>query len=294
MKRTILFLALSLNVMPLLADDSMMQSTNLSSNERELASYAMGMWYGRFLQQRGIDDAIVDRGALMRGLNDSLSGGPTQLTLQEMSQTLRDYQKTIAANQAQMQARAATTNLAIGAAFLATNKDAVGVAELPDGLQYKILKDGSGPVPAPTNRVTVIYECDLLDGTVIESSVRAGRPAQIPINAPGVIAGLKEVLTHMKVGSLWDVWMPADLGYGRRGFRDVPPGASLKFHIVLLGIAPPLQMPPPPAPLTSDIIAVPSAADIAKGKKPYTLTPDQVQQMQMEAQTNQAQSNGTK
>ncbi len=294
MKRTILFLALSLNVTPLLADDSAMQSTNLTSNDRERASYAMGMWYGRFLQQRGIDDAIVDRGAMMRGLNDSLSGAPTQLTLQEMSQALRDYQKTITANQAQMQARTAATNLAIGEAFLATNKDAAGVAVLPDGLQYKILTDGPGPVPAPTNRVTVSYECDLLDGTVIESSAQAGRPAQIPINAPGVIPGLKEALTHMTVGSVWDVWMPANLGYGPRGFRDIPPDASLKFHIQLLGIAQPPSAPPPPAPLTSDIIAVPSAADIAKGKKPYTLTPDQVRQMQMEAQTNQAQSNGMK
>ena len=127
-----------------------------------------------------------------------------------------------------------------------------------------------------------------MDGTQIESTATSGHPAQIPLNAPGVPHGLAEALTTMKVGSVWDVWMPSSLAFGDQGMRSVPPGAALKFHIELVSIA--TNAPPPrPQPLTSDIIAVPSAADIKKGAKPYTLTPQQVQQMQTQAQTNNAQ-----
>jgi len=297
MKQTIIILALSLNVLPLLADDSM-SNTNALPDLRAQASYAIGMSYGRYMQQRGIDQSLLDSDALIRGINDGISGGQTLLTPQQMSQVLKDFMSTnqaaLAANQTKHQQQAmkeaqelAAKNKASGDAFLASNKDADGVTVLSDGLQYKIVTEGSGATPVMTDKVWANYSFSLLDGTQIESTATAGHPAQIPLNAPGVPHGLSEALANMKVGSVWDVWMPSSLAFGDRGMRDVPPGSALKFHIELLSIA--TNAPPPtPQALTSDIIAVPSAADIKKGAKPYTLTPQQVQQMQSQAQTNSA------
>jgi FKBP-type peptidyl-prolyl cis-trans isomerase FklB len=297
MKQTIAILVLSLNVLPLLADDSM-SNTNTLPDLRSQASYAIGMSYGRYMQQRGIDPSLVDNEALMRGLNDAISGGQTLLTPQEMSQVLKEFMSTnqavFAANQAKIQQKLAqenqelaAKNKAAGDAFLASNKNADGVMALPDGLQYKVITEGSGETPAMTDKVSANYSFSLMDGTQIESTATSGHPAQIPLNAPGVPHGLAEALASMKVGSVWDVWMPSDLAFGDRGMRDVPPGSALKFHIELLSIVTNTPPPAPPA-LTSDIIAVPSAADIKKGAKPYTLTPQQVQQMQSQAQTNSA------
>jgi len=287
MKKTILLLALSLNVAPLLADD-LMQSTNTLANEREQASYAMGMYYGRFLQQRGIDATVIDPATLIRGLNDSLSGAPTQLTPQQMGLLLRNFEKdnqqALAANQAKMQQELAAKNLADSRAFFAANDKTAGVVVLPDGLQYKIITAGPGPMPAPGDTVTVNYQLTLLDGTAIQSTPAAGVP--LSLGSQMMIPGMREALTNMPVGSVWDVWMPPGLAYGEKGRGPIPPDSALKFHVQLLSIGGSTPPPPPPTPLTSDIIAVPSAQDIKEGKKPYTLTPEQVQQMQMHAQTN--------
>ncbi len=290
MKKTFLMLALSLNALPLLADDSM-QSTNALPNERERASYAMGMYYGHFLQQRGMDSSVIDPDAVIRGLNDSLSGGPTLLTPQEMGEVLRDFQKdnqqALAANQTKMQKQLAAKNQAASAAFFAFNGKSPGVVALPDGLQYKIITAGPGQLPATTDTLTVNYQLTLLDGTSIQSTPPGGVP--LALGSSMMIPGMREVLTNMPVGSVWDVWIPSALAYGSQGRGPIPPDSALKFHLQLLGIGsntPPPAPAPAPAPLTSDIIAVPSAQDIKNGAKPYTLTPEQVRQMQLQSQTN--------
>jgi FKBP-type peptidyl-prolyl cis-trans isomerase len=293
LKQSVFLLAVSLTVMPLLADDSI-QSTNFFPNERAQASYAMGASLARILEQRGIDGDLLDQAALIQGLTDTVSGKPSLLTPQQINQILRTYlgenQSKLAANQSKFQQdmmrqsqELAAKNLADGQAFLARNKNVSGVMTLPDGLQYKIVTDGSGPSPAMTSKVMANYSCSLMDGTVIESTATAGHSAEIPLNSPRVPKGLSEAITQMKVGSVWDVWLPASLAIG---MSDVPPNAAVKFHIELLGIA---TNPPPPAPpiLTSDIIAVPSAADISKGAKPHTITQQELQQLQSQAQTNQ-------
>ncbi|HEY1661911.1 MAG TPA: FKBP-type peptidyl-prolyl cis-trans isomerase N-terminal domain-containing protein [Verrucomicrobiae bacterium] len=287
MKNTILLLALSLNVLPLLADDSM-QGTNALPNERERASYAMGMYYGHYLQQRGMDSTVIDPDAVVRGLNDSISGGQTLLTPAEMSQALTDFQKdnqqVLAANRTKMQQQVAAKNLAANKTFFAENGHAAGVVTQPDGLQYKIITAGTGQLPAPADTLTVNYELTLLDGTSIQNTPQAGVP--LALGSP-MIPGMKEVLTNMPVGSVWDVWIPSDLAYGPSGRGPIPANSALKFHIQVIGIGSSTPAPPAPAPLTSDIIAVPSAQDIKNGAKPYTLTPEQVRQMQSQAQTNQ-------
>jgi len=288
MKKTILLLTLSFITAPLLADQSM-QGTNASPNERIQASYAMGMYYGRYLQQRGIDTTIIDHDALISGINDAFSNQPTLLTPAQMVQTLRDFQKNnqqvLALNQMKMQHDLAQKNLAESDSFLANNSKADGVIALPDGLQYKVITAGSGSHPAPTDTVTVNYQLTLLDGTSIQNTPPNGIPLSL---GSQMIPGMREALTNMTVGSVWDVWMPPGIAYGEQARGPIPPDSALKFHVQLISTSANAPGPssPPPSPLTSDIIAVPSAADLAKGKKPYTLTSEQVQQMQSQSQTN--------
>ena len=236
MKTNILLLTLSLSACSLLADGSL-QSTNIIPNEREQASYAMGVSIGRSLQQHGVD---VDPDTLSRGLKDALSGGPTLPSAQEISQTpaLADFQKTVVADQEKIHQRPAANNQTASNMFFATNRNVDGVVVLPNGLQYKIVTAGSGPIPASTNFiVTVNLQYSLLDGTVIQSSLKMGHPIRIPLNAPFVIPGLSYALTQMPVGSSWEVWIPARLAFGDLGRGQVPPSAALRFNIELISIA---------------------------------------------------------
>ncbi|MGO8765802.1 MAG: FKBP-type peptidyl-prolyl cis-trans isomerase N-terminal domain-containing protein [Limisphaerales bacterium] len=292
MKKVILLLAVVLNAAPLLADST--QTNNAFASPADASSYALGMYFGRTLQQRGVDsqhgiDINIDTFA--RGFKDAQSGGQPLLTPQQMNQMLQDISKTVAANDAKVRAALAAKNLASAEAFFATNKDSPGVVTLTNGLEYRVVTQGAGPVPARTDRVTVTFHSSLLDGTELESTP-PGHPAQIPLNARSLPPGLADVLTRMSVGSVWEAWIPANLAYGERGAGTIPPNATLKFNLQLLGITPNVTPPPPQpsAPLSSDIIAVPSAEEQKQGKKPYTLTPDQVRQIQLQMQ----QTNGAK
>lgn len=122
-----------------------------------------------------------------------------------------------------------------GQAFLETNKTKPGVVTLPDGLQYKIIKEGKGPKPSATDTVTVNYKGTLTDGTEFDSSYKRGQPASFPVNA--VIAGWTEALQKMPVGSTWELYIPADLAYGTNGAPPViGPNETLIFQVELLGI----------------------------------------------------------
>jgi FKBP-type peptidyl-prolyl cis-trans isomerase len=260
---------------PVLADD-----TNVLSNEKSKVSYAIGMTIGHNFQQQGID---VDTGLFMRGLTDAKSGGATLLTMPEMQATLKQFQQDMAAKQAKLRAAEAETNKLAGEAFLATNKNNPGIIALPNGLQYQILTAGTGAKPAPDATVTVNYRGTFLDGTEFDSSAKSGHPAEFHANQ--VIPGWTEALTNMPVGSKWRLFIPSDLAYGERGNRGIPPNSTLIFEVELLDTK--ASIPPPPAaPLTSDIIKVPSAEEMKKGAKIETLKPEDVQKLQSQNQTN--------
>lgn len=254
---------------PLLAD-----GTNVLSDERAKASYAIGMSIGHNFQQQKVD---VDLDLVLRGMKDMQSGGPTLMTLSEMQSTLRAFQQEMMAKQAKMRQELAETNKVLGAAFLATNKDNPGVVTLPDGLQYKILTTGTGAVPTPNDTVTVNYRGTLLDGTEFDSSYKRGQPASFPVG--GVIHGWTEALEKMPVGSKWELFIPSDLAYGEPGNRAIPPNSTLIFEVELLDI----KATPPPAvqqPLSSDIIKVPSAEEMKHGAKIETIKAEDVAKMQ--------------
>ncbi len=277
--KTIAWIAvLSLSaVAPLLAD-----GTNVLADDKARASYAIGMRFGEAWKQQGI---TVDPDWVARGLQDAQSGNKLLLTEAEMQQTLNAY-----AQKAHQELLA--RNQKAGEAFLAENKTKPGVQTFPDGLQYKVLKEGNGPIPQPGDIVTVNYRGTLIDGTEFDSSYRHGQPAKFPVT--GVIRGWTEALEHMKAGSEWQLFVPPDLAYGERGMPpQIQPDSTLIFDVELLSVEHPLPPaethPAPPAqPLTSDIIAVPSAEEMKKGAKPYTIKASELPKLQQQMQQTNA------
>lgn len=254
--------------------------TNAFSDEKSRVSYAVGMVFGHNLLQQGID---VDSAVLLRGIKDQMAGGATLLTPQEAQAAIKDYQE-------KTRAELAVKNQTEGAAFLATNKNNPGVVTLPDGLQYKIITEGTGATPTADAIVTVNYRGAFLNGREFDNSAKQGKPAQFRANQ--VIPGWTEALTKMKSGAKWQLFIPPSLAYGASGHPPIiPPNATLVFDVELLAT----QNPPPPAPaavtpvqppLTSDIVAVPSAEEISKGKKPYTIKQEDIEKMSSQNKTN--------
>jgi FKBP-type peptidyl-prolyl cis-trans isomerase FklB len=122
-----------------------------------------------------------------------------------------------------------------GEAFLTANKEKSGVKTLPDGLQYKVLVEGKGPKPSKNDTVVVHYSGKLVDGTEFDSSYKRGEPATFPVD--GVIPGWVEALQMMKVGSKWELFIPATLAYGEQGMPPViGPNETLVFEVSLIEI----------------------------------------------------------
>jgi FKBP-type peptidyl-prolyl cis-trans isomerase FklB len=122
-----------------------------------------------------------------------------------------------------------------GADFLTSNKDKAGVKELPEGLQYEVIKDGTGPKPAMTSTITAHYKGALLDGKEFDSSFKRNQPFTAPLRS--LIKGWQIAIPLMNEGSHWRLWIPSDLAYGDRGAGgDIPGGATLIFEVELLKI----------------------------------------------------------
>ena len=139
-------------------------------------------------------------------------------------------------NQTTMQSQSIENkNQTEGENFLAKNKTKKGVVTLPDGLQYKIIKKGTGAIPRGTDTVVVNYTGILIDGTEFDSSYKRGEPTTFPVNA--VIPGWTEALKLMPVGSTWELYIPANLAYGKEGASPViGPNQTLIFKVELLSI----------------------------------------------------------
>ncbi|OOR98350.1 peptidylprolyl isomerase [Haemophilus paracuniculus] len=190
--------------------------------------YGIGLQIGQQLLASGMD---VEPEAVARGIVDVLNQNPPAIDINLVSKALQELQQR--AEAAQMEAFKALEEE--GKAFLAENKKHASVKETASGLQYEILSEGNGKIPTKQDKVRVHYTGSLIDGTVFDSSVKRGTPAEFPVS--GVIAGWTEALTMMPVGSKWRLTIPHNLAYGERGAgASIPPFATLIFEVELLDV----------------------------------------------------------
>ncbi|HXX19333.1 MAG TPA: FKBP-type peptidyl-prolyl cis-trans isomerase [Candidatus Acidoferrum sp.] len=214
------------------------------TTDRAKESYALGMNIGKGLKAQSVD---VDTTILLRGLKDTLSGNKLLLTDEQAVAALSQLQSETRKKQDEVRKELGDKNLKEGTAFLAANKTKVGVVTLASGLQYKILKAGTGPKPTAADTVVCQYRGTLVDGTEFDSSAKHGGPATFPVGR--IIKGWTEALQLMPVGSKWQLVIPPDLAYGTNGAGSmIGPNATLIFEVELLSIKQPNEPPPAPAP----------------------------------------------
>jgi len=202
------------------------------SNDKEKASYMVGMDMAQGLQpiKDEIDIAIV-----IQALDTAFKGGKPLLTAEEAQAVKQEFMRKLQAEQSAKTKASAEKNKAEGDKFMAENKKKAGVKVTPSGLQYTVLKQGTGKKPTANDQVKVHYLGTLIDGTKFDSSYDRGQPAQFPLN--GVIKGWTEALQLMTVGSKYKLFIPPDLGYGE---QDPPgpigPNSTLVFEVELVEV----------------------------------------------------------
>src|SRR5208282_6870311 len=193
---------------------------------------AIGANIGRGMKKDGVQ---IDSRVLSRGISDALAGRKLAMTDEEMQAALTTLQAEVRKKLEAEAAAAAAANKAAGDQFLAANKSKEGVVTLPSGLQYKILKAGTGEKPEFNESVVCNYRGTLLDGTEFDSSGKHDGPATFPLK--GVIKGWTEALQLMPVGSKWQLFIPTQLAYGEQGYGQViPPNSTLIGEVELLAI----------------------------------------------------------
>lgn len=198
----------------------------LTTDEQKM-SYGIGYSIAKDVSSQ--DTFKVDQAALKAGMADGLAGTPTRLTEAEIQAAFQ------AVNQRRMAAanEAAGKALAAEASFLEKNKARPGVVVTASGLQYEVLKPGSGPMAQPSNTVVVHYRGTLTDGTEFDTSL-GGQPAEFEVT--GVIKAWTEALQLMPVGAKLKLYVPSGLGYGPRARPKIPANSTLIFEVELLAI----------------------------------------------------------
>lgn len=204
---------------------------------KQRISYTIGLNIGRDFVSQDVD---IDTAALMAGVRDGLGGQKPRLSDDEMLAEVKAFREAMMAKQEAKQKELATKNQTEGAAFLAKNAKEPGVVVRESGLQYKVLKEGAGPMPKADSIVSVHYRGTLLDGSEFDSSYERNEPLTLPVG--GVIPGWTEALTLMKEGSKWQLYIPAALAYGEAGAPPaIGPNATLLFEVELLSAAAKLE-----------------------------------------------------
>ena len=202
------------------------------NSEIEKTSYALGINIGQSLRQIPME---LDAEAVVQAVSDVLSGGKMALEQEEYTTVMQAFQTKMQAAEQEAAAAASSQNAAAQEAFLAENKAKEDVTTTESGLQYSVITEGDGAKPTAENTVRVHYTGTLLDGTVFDSSVQRGEPAEFGVGQ--VISGWTEALQLMNVGSKYKLFIPSDLAYGDRGAgQAIAPGAMLIFEVELLDI----------------------------------------------------------
>ena len=204
--------------------------------EKDKISYIIGTQLAASIRRAEVDVTVE---AVIMGLKDALTGKKPAMSQTEMNSIFSAWQQRRKQEQAAKQAKEASENLAKGNAFLQANRTKEGVIVLPSGLQYKVIKEGTGNTPVATDKVKTHYRGTLIDGTEFDSSYKRGKPAEFPVT--GVIKGWVEALQLMKEGGKWELYIPANLAYGAnpRPGSPIPPNSALIFEIELIEIVKP-------------------------------------------------------
>jgi FKBP-type peptidyl-prolyl cis-trans isomerase FklB len=203
---------------------------------KDRASYAIGVNFGSYLLQGIKDDhADVEIEMLIKGVRDALTKPKPEFTDAELTAAIEAFDKALEAKNSATSRATADKNKKEGEAFLAKNKEEQGVHTTDSGLQYRVLKSGTGKSPGKTDIVRVHYHGTLPDGTAFDSSTQRGEAVEFPVTS--VIKGWSEALLSMKVGDKWKLYIPSELAYGARRRSDVVgPNQVVVFDVELLGI----------------------------------------------------------
>ncbi|CNB57056.1 peptidylprolyl isomerase [Yersinia intermedia] len=193
------------------------------------ASYGIGLQIGQQLQESGLEGLLPE--ALLAGLRDAMEGNAPTVPVDVIHRALQEVHEK--ADKVRVERQQALVEE--GKTFLEENAKRDDVTTTESGLQFSVLQAGDGPIPSKKDRVRVHYTGRLVDGTVFDSSVERGQPAEFPVS--GVISGWTEALCMMPVGSKWKLYIPHGLAYGERGAgATIPPFSALMFEVELLEI----------------------------------------------------------
>ena len=217
------------------------EGANAGDNKKQAAYYA-GIQIGQQISNqmvKGINHELYGQDStktislknFMAGFISGTTGKQGLMTIEQAQQTAQEKMQQIKARELE---KTYGDNKLEGEKFLAENKTKEGVKTLPSGVQYKVIKEGSGQIPADTSMVKVHYEGRTLDGNVFDSSYK--RNAPIDLRANQVIKGWTDALVHMPAGSTWEVYIPQELAYGEREQREIKPFSMLIFKIELLEV----------------------------------------------------------
>lgn len=202
------------------------------STDAKKAAYSIGYSFGSAVAK---DVPDIDADSVQRGLSDALKKRKPALTAEEQGEAMNKFQTTLAAQRTARMEASYKTNSEAAAKFLADNGKKPGITTLPSGLQYQVIASGKGATPKKSDRVKVHYQGTLLNGEVFDSSIKRGEPATFQVDQ--VIPGWTEALQKMTVGDKWKLFIPPELGYGKRGAgAKIEPGMALVFEVELLEV----------------------------------------------------------
>jgi FKBP-type peptidyl-prolyl cis-trans isomerase FklB len=224
------YLAMTLAIGALTGTIMAQDKTDLKDPVKRV-SYCIGVNIGSDMKRQGIE---IDPKAMAAGLTEAFAGKPS-LTEDEIRETLTKFSNEMREKMTAKQKVDGDKNTKLGEAFLAENAKKEGVKVLASGLQYKVIKSGTGKTPKLTDQVKTHYHGTLIDGSVFDSSVQRGEPAQFGVNQ--VIAGWTEALQLMKEGDKWQLYIPAKLAYGERApSPKIGANSTLIFDIELISV----------------------------------------------------------
>ena len=224
-------LSVVLAALVVVSSSSVAQKKTALKTQKQKASYGIGCDIGKNFKEQFPD---VDVDAMVKGFKDAFSGAKLAIPDAELASVMAAFQQEMMKKRGEKQAVVSEKNKKEGEAFLAENKKKDGVVTLPSGLQYKVVKEGTGPKPTAKDTVECNYRGTLIDGNEFDSSYKRGTSAKFVLGQ--VIPGWIEGLQLMSVGSKYEFYIPSNLAYGGRGAgADIGPDATLIFEVELLG-----------------------------------------------------------